>query len=66
MEFIHFGFEFFDAVVETIEFSHDAPWADVAKELTFWSLDAESVQWRHSSQYDVGVAFHRFTSFSMK
>jgi hypothetical protein len=66
MEFSDLGFEFFDAVVETIEFSHDAPWTYVAQELTFWSLDAESIQWRHSSQYDVGVAFHRFTSFSMK
>jgi hypothetical protein len=43
VEFIHFGFEFFDSVIETIEFSHDAAWAYVAQELTFWSLDAESV-----------------------
>jgi hypothetical protein len=43
MEFIHFGFELFDLVVETIEFFDDAPWTYVAQELTFWSLDAESV-----------------------
>jgi hypothetical protein len=43
MEFIHFGFEFFDSVVEAIEFHHNAPWAYVAQELTVWSLDAESV-----------------------
>ncbi len=30
MEFVHFGFEFFDAVVETIEFAHDAAWTYVA------------------------------------
>ena len=65
MEFIHFGFELFDLVVETIEFFDDAPWTYVAQELAFWSLDAESIQWRHSSQYDVGVAFHGLSSFTL-
>ena len=40
MEFIHFGFEFFDSVVESIEFSHDSSWTCVAQQLTVWSLDA--------------------------
>ena len=66
MEFIHFGFEFFDAVVESIEFSHDAPWLSVKQCFSGWCLNQETFV--RGSDYDwvEFVAFHRFTSFNMK
>ena len=64
MEFIHFGFELFDAVVETIEFSHDAAWLSIKQCFSDWCLNQKTFGRRSDSDWVEFVAFHGFTSFS--